>query len=207
MPVNLFIQGIVFGFLIAVPVGPMALLCVNRMLSGGFAYGLSSTLGVAAADALAAGVAALGVTLVANFLVSQQMWLRPVGALFLCYLGCRLFTTRPDRGAARSDVLREISLWSAFVSTFLLNFSNPVTILSFLAMYAGFGVRDLSGQHLSAALLISGVFVGSALWGVLFATGLLLFHVKFGERELRWVHITSGIIIAGFGLVMLVNPF
>ena len=71
MPVNLFIQGIVFGFLIAVPVGPMALLCVNRILSGGFTYGLSSSLGVAAADALAAGVAALGVTLVANFLISQ----------------------------------------------------------------------------------------------------------------------------------------
>ena len=203
MAVHLFIQGIVFGFLIAVPVGPMGLLCVNRGLVGGLAYGLSSGLGVATADAMAAGVAALGLTLVANFIAAQQVWLRPLGALFLCYLGFHVFTIKPENGTAQSAVPTETDLRGAFISTLILNFTNPATILSFLAIYAGFGLHDLSGDYFSAALLVSGVFVGSALWWVLLGIGLLVCHGKFAERELRWVHRISGVIIAGFGLIIL----
>lgn len=207
MPINLFIQGIIFGFLIAVPVGPMALLCVNRGLAGGLAYGFSSGLGVATADAMAAGVAALGLTLVSNFIATQQVWLRPLGALFLCYLGFRVFTIKPEDGTAQSATPAATDLRGAFISTLILNFTNPATILSFLAIYAGFGLHDLSGDYFSAALLVLGVFAGSALWWVLLAAGLLVCHGKFGERELRWVHRISGVIIAGFGLAILFSPF
>lgn len=205
MTVRLFLQGIVFGFLIAVPVGPMALLCMNRGLARGLAYGFSSGLGVATADAMAAGVAALGLTLVSNFIAAQQVWLRPLGAFFLCYLGFRVFTIKREDGTARSDAPTETGLRGAFISTFILNFTNPATILSFLAIYAGFGLHDLSGDYFSATLLVLGVFVGSALWWVLLAVGLLVCHGKFGERELRWVHRVSGVIIAGFGFVVLLS--
>jgi threonine/homoserine/homoserine lactone efflux protein len=207
MAIHLFMQGILFGFLIAVPVGPMSLLCVNRGLAGGLAYGLSSGLGVATADAMAAGVAALGLTLISSFLTSQQSWLRPLGAVFLCYLGFKVCTIRPDGGVVRSETAAESDLRGAFLSTLILNFTNPATILSFLAIYAGFGIHDLSGDYFTATLLVSGVFVGSALWWVLLAIGLLVCHGKFGERELKWVHRVSGVIIAGFGLAILINPF
>lgn len=83
MHINLFIKALIIGFVVSVPVGPIGFLCVNRALSLGRAYGLISGLGVATADAISAGVAALGVTLVSDFLVSQRAWLEPRGSVSL----------------------------------------------------------------------------------------------------------------------------
>ena len=96
----ILLNGIVIGFVIAVPVGPIGLLCINRALAGGIAYGLLSGVGAATADAIAGGIAALGLTLVYNFLVGQQPWLHVVAGLFLCWLGFRTFMTRPGAQAA-----------------------------------------------------------------------------------------------------------
>src|SRR5438046_10233473 len=95
MPVHLLIEGIVIGFVVAVPVGPLGLLCINRALSLGPASGFFSGLGVATADALAAGIAALGISVLSTFLLDQQMLLRLVRGLILCYLGFRIYRTNP----------------------------------------------------------------------------------------------------------------
>jgi threonine/homoserine/homoserine lactone efflux protein len=197
---RLLIDGIIFGFLIAVPVGPIGLLCINRALSGGTLYGLLSGLGVATADAIAGGIAALGLTLVYSFLVGQQAWLHIVIGLFLCYLGFRTFVTRP---AAEAAAATANGLLGAYTSTFLLTVSNPVTIISFFAIYAGWGVESLRGEYFSAAILMLGVFVGSALWWVILGVGLLFYREHFTEQVLGWVHKVSGAVIAGFGFVIL----
>lgn len=203
MEIRLFLEGLVIGFIVAVPVGPIGLLCVNRALSGGPGYGLVSGLGVAAADAIAAAVAALGLTLISNFVLSQQMWLRPIGGIFLCYLGLRIFLTRPTEQGAPVEVN---SLVAAYASTFFLTLTNPVTLLSFIAIYAGWGVESLSGNYLSAAVFAGGVLVGSALWWIFLSAGLLVFREKFTRGGLRWVHRISGVIITGFGFVVLLSP-
>jgi threonine/homoserine/homoserine lactone efflux protein len=199
---KLFFEGILFGFLIAVPVGPIGLLCINRALSGGAAYGLLSGLGIATGDAIAGGVAALGLTLVYSFLVSQQSWLHIASGLFLCYLGFRTFMVRPARPETSAAVNGFIGAYS---STFLLTLSNPVTILSFFAIYAGWNLESLRGEYFPAFLLMLGIFFGSALWWVLLAVGLLLFREKFTDQALNWVHKVSGVVIAGFGFVVLVG--
>lgn len=200
MNMSLFIEGIVIGFVVAVPVGPIGLLCINRALSGGPAYGFLSGLGVATADAVSGGIVVLGLTLVSSFLSSQHEWLRPIGGLFLCYLGLRTFMAKPAEQAIST---KENGLMGAYTSTFFLTFTNPVTILSFVAIYAGWGVRSLSGDYLSAAALTSGIFFGSALWWVILGAALLLSREKFTDHGLRWIHRISGVIIAGFGFVVL----
>src|SRR2546422_4971776 len=100
MPVFLLIEGMLIGFVVAVPVGPLGLLCINRALSLGAICGLFSGLGVATADAIAAGIAALGISLVSSFLVDHQTFIRFVGGVFLCYLGFKIYQTRPSRQAA-----------------------------------------------------------------------------------------------------------
>ena len=121
----LFFKGFAIGLMVAVPVGPIGLLCVNRALFKGAVYGLLSGLGVATADAIAAGIAVLGLTLVSGFLLEQQLWFRLIGGFFLCYLGVKIFSTTPlERAASAKDG----SLVRAYVSTFLLTFSNPLTI-------------------------------------------------------------------------------
>ncbi len=195
-----FVQGLLIGFVVAVPVGPVGLTCINRALSGGAAYGLVSGLGVATADAIAAGIAVLGLTLVLSFLIHEEMWFRLIGGLFLCYLGFKIFTTRAAEQVASAKVN---GLIRAYASMFLLAMTNPGTILSLLAICAGWGVGNLSGNYLSAALLTSGVFFGSALWWVLLASGMVFFGPKFAYPGLRLVHRISGLIIIGFGFVVL----
>ena len=202
MEISLFVQGLFIGFVVAVPVGPIGLLCVNRLLSGGAAYGLSSGLGIAAGDALAAAVAALGLILISGFLVNEQLWLRLLSGLFLFYLGFRTFAMRPAQPGISTE---EKSLLGAFTTMFILTFSNPVTVLSFIAIYAGLGVEPLQGYHLSAAVLSSGVFVGSSLWWFVLSAGLVLLRERFTYSGLRWIHRVSGVIIAGFGLAVLLR--
>lgn len=197
-----FFQGILMGFLVAVPVGPVGLLCINRALTQGPRLGLVSGLGVAAADALAASIALLGLTLISNPLVTQQVWLRSAGGLFLCYLGVRTFLAKPP---ARVESSKESGIFSAAASTFFLTVTNPVTVSSFVAIFAAFAVGSSGETPLSAAMLIGGVFVGSALWWVLLSVGLRLLGARLSSGRLWWVSRISGVAITGFGFVVLFN--
>lgn len=202
MVIYLFIEGILIGLVVAVPVGPLGLLCINRALMMGPLYGFFSGLGVASADALAAGIAALGISLISGLLIEHQLALRLVGGVFLCYLGYKIYRTEP---AAQAPVNNVNGLLSAYMTTFLLTFSNPVTILSFVAIYAGWHVPSLHGRYAAAAILTGGVFTGSVLWWVGLFIALTAFHHKFNPRFILWVHRISGAVIAGFGVVVLLS--
>jgi threonine/homoserine/homoserine lactone efflux protein len=200
----LFLKGFVIGLMIAVPVGPIGLLCVNRTLSRGPVYGLFSGLGVATADAISAGIVALGLTLVSSFLMSHQIWLRLIGGVFLCYVGAKIFITQPSEPSAWD---KEQNLLHAYASTFFLTFTNPLTLLSFVAIYAGWGVEDLAGHYLASAILTAGVFCGSASWWVVLSSSMPALRMMFSHSGLRWVHRISGAIIAGFGFIVLLSLF
>ena len=202
MPIELLTLGIVIGLMVAVPVGPLGLLCVNRALSQGPLYGLFSGMGVATADALAAGITALGMTLVSDFLIDHQMFLRAVGGLFLCYLGVKIYQTEPATPATAGDVG---GLARAYATTFLLTVSSPVTLLSFVAIYAGWGIRSLSGRYFAAALLAGGVFAGSVLWWLALEIALVLFRDRFSHGALGWIHRISGAVITLAGIVILLS--
>jgi threonine/homoserine/homoserine lactone efflux protein len=202
MPLYLLAQGMIIGLVVAVPFGPLGLLCINRALVMGRWCGLLSGFGVATADALAAGIAALGVSLVSAFLMDHQIGLRFIGGVFLCCLGLKIYNTVPTQQPPPSDFN---GLFGAYASTFLLTFSNPVTILSFIAIYAGWGIESLSGHYFAAAILTLGVFIGSATWWIALFVGLTAFRDKFSMRILRWIHKISGIAIAGFGVVVLLS--
>lgn len=190
------------GLVVAVPVGPLGLLCINRALMLGPVCGLLSGLGVATADALAAGIAALGISLVSGFLTDYQVALRVIGGFVLCYIGYTIYRTEPVGQTPSGNVN---GLLGAYATTFLLTFSNPVTILSFVAIYAGWHVPTLHGHYIAAAQLTLGVFIGSALWWIALFIGLTTRRNKFSLRFLGWVHCVSGIIIAGFGVIILLS--
>ena len=203
MFVYLLIEGVLIGIMIAVPVGPLGLLCVNRALTTGALYGLVSGLGVASADALVAGIVALGISLISGFLIDHQFLLRLVGGVLLCCLGVKIFTTKPTQG--RPPPSNVNGLFGTYATTFLLTFSNPVTVLQFIAIYAGWGVTSLSGHYFSAAILTLGVFVGSACWWIALFVGLTMFHHKFTLEVVGWIHRISGAVIAGAGFIILLS--
>jgi threonine/homoserine/homoserine lactone efflux protein len=202
MSLYLFLQGVLMGLLVAVPVGPLGLLCINRALMMGPTHGLLSGLGVATADALAAAIAALGITLISNFLSAHQILLRLTGGAFLCYLGYAIYSTEP---AEQMPIKNLSGLLSCYATTFLLTVSNPVTFLSFVAIYAGWHVPDLDGHYVAAATLTAGVFAGSALWWVALFLGMTTFRAYFSLRLMFWVHRASGVLIALFGVLVLLS--
>lgn len=226
MDVALVVRGVVIGFSIAAPVGPIGVLCIRRTLAEGRASGLLTGLGAATADAVYGAIAALGLTALTDALVGGQSWIRLIGGVFLLYLGVRTFVAKqakrpaevsaPGVGAREggtSAMVRGVSgsdrdahgpsgagLLGAFASTFLLTLTNPVTILSFVAVFAALGLGTAYPEPVSAAGLVLGVFVGSALWWLTLSGAVSLLRGRFDARGLRWVNRVSGATIAAFGL-------
>ena len=200
--IQTFFKGIVIGFSIAAPVGPIGLLCIQRTLTGGRLIGLISGFGAASADAVYGMIAAFGLTVVADVMMAHQFWLRLIGGLFLCYLGARTWRAKPAEQAASADkCARPLS---AYASVFFLTLTNPITILAFAGIFAGVGMSGASG---SAALMMAGVFCGSMLWWTILSSVTGLMHGKISPQTLAWVNRCAGGIIGAFGLVALCSVF
>jgi threonine/homoserine/homoserine lactone efflux protein len=201
MTSQLLLKGMIFGFAIAAPVGPIGVLCIRRSLADGQSAGLATGLGAATADALYGCVAAFGLTAVSEFLVKQRFWLGLIGGLFLCYLGLRtLFTRSADKPTAQ---LRT-GLAGAYLSTFALTITNPMTILSFVAVFASLGLVG-SSNYFAATALVVGVFVGSALWWLLLSAGSALLRNRIGPSVMLVVNRGSGVLIFALGLYALAS--
>ena len=203
MDLATFLRGLIIGFSIAAPVGPIGVLCIRRTLADGRAIGFASGLGAATADALYGAVAAFGLSLVTNTLVEQRLWLQIVGGIFLLYLGVRTWMAVPRdaSGTAPSPG----GLAAAWVSTFALTLTNPTTIISFAAIFAGLGLgRSVSGYG-AASLMVLGVFLGSAIWWLFLSMGVGLLRSSLTPARLGWVNRGAGAIIAAFGVVALAS--
>ena len=194
------LKGIILGFSIAAPVGPIGVLCIRRTLSCGMRNGFMSGLGAASADAIYGSIAALGLSVVSSFLIDQQYYLRLIGGAFLLYLGYTTYTSIPAETAA---IAKGEGLMGAYLSTLFLTITNPMTILSFAAVFAGLGLGAADGNGMSALLLILGVFSGSLLWWALLSGLVNILRDKFDQQRLKWVNQLSGLIIAGFGFYCL----
>jgi threonine/homoserine/homoserine lactone efflux protein len=197
---QLILRGFILGLAIAAPVGPIGVLCIRRTLAQGRAIGFVSGLGAATADVVYGCIAAFGLTAISGLLVRQRSWLGVFGGLFLCYLGMRTLLSRPADQAAAGE---GYGLAGAYFSTLLLTLTNPMTILSFVAVFAGLGVGRAGNGYAAAAAIVLGVFLGSSAWWFLLSGGVSLVRDKFDARALLWVNRISGVIILGFGVAAL----
>ncbi len=196
---GLFLKGLVLGFSIAAPVGPIGVLCIRRSLTHGFKSGLVSGLGAASADALYGTLAAAGLTLVADFLSAQSFWMGLIGGVFLLYLGIKILFSKPAQTAAE---LPAASPAGDYLSTFFLTLSNPMTIFAFVAIFSGLGTVG-SSLRLGAFLLVLGVFSGSALWWLGLSAVVSLLRTRISDTILLWVNRAAGVVILGFALVIM----
>ena len=201
MELVFFTKGIILGFSIAAPVGPMAVLCIRRTLSKGMLNGFLSGLGTATADGLYGCIAAFGLTMVSSFLMDNQLYLRLIGGVFLLYLGYKTFKSVPSETAA-ADMSK--GFLGTYTSAFFLTLTNPMTIMSFAAVFAGLGVGS-SGSYSLAGIMVLGVFIGSMLWWLILCSVVNKLRAKFDQNRLKWVNKLSGLIIGGFGLLSLLT--
>ena len=224
MGATLFLlKGLAIGFAIAAPVGPIGVLCIRRTFAEGRVAGLAAGLGAATADAFYGAVAGFGLTAVSSFLLGYQDALRLVGGMFLCALGLKTFLSRPGAAGAR---MRGKGLAQAYATTVALTLTNPATILSFTAVFAGAGLGQQGAGTADALAIVTGVFAGSAAWWLLLSSfvdrwrqrrpefaalapnavgGAVVTGVTLGEasKTLTRINQVSGVLLFGFGLAAL----
>lgn len=193
----MFIKGLFFGFVLAAIVGPMWVLCFRRTLEHGSAAGLASGLGVAVADAIYGAIAAFGLTAISGFLLEHAFWIGLAGVVFLVWIGVRALFAAPPDLAGEPNGLPARSLTSAFVSTLSLTLANPPTILAFTAIFAGAGLAA-GTDYRAAAVLVAGVFVGSAAWWLILIGAAHALRARLSPRLLRAINVLSGAVILGF---------
>lgn len=190
----LFLKGLAFGFVLAAMVGPMWALCFRRTVAFGALTGFVSGMGIAVADGLYGAVAAFGLTAISGFLLRHSFWIGLVGGLFLLYLGIKTLLQKP---AVNGEAAKPASLAQAFLSTLGLTLANPPTILAFVAIFAGLGL-SANADYALAAMIVAGVFLGSAAWWVVLAAAGGALRDRLGPRLLRAINLVSGITILGF---------
>ena len=167
MEIFTFFKGMGIGLAVAVPVGPIGILCIQRSLTQGFRVGFMTGLGAATADAAYGIVAAFGLGAATTILVAESAWFRLIGGVFLVVLGIRIILSRADRsvfGEVQEKGPSRLAVFGAFSSTFVLTLANPATILSFAAIFAALGLAESDSQLVAGSSMVAGVFLGSLLW-------------------------------------------
>jgi threonine/homoserine/homoserine lactone efflux protein len=198
MDLTFLVKGIALGFSIAAPVGPIGVLCIRRTLAAGRVFGLATGLGAATADAFYGMVAGLGLTAISSVLVDQNIWLKLLGGGFLVYLGVTTLVAKPTQETASLD---QRGVFGSYLSALFLTLTNPMTILFFVAVFAGLGMADVGASRLSSGLLlVAGTFTGSALWWLILTGGVGLLTKRTEKLSVRWVNRASGLILLAFGL-------
>jgi len=202
MHLDLLARGLVIGFAIAAPVGPIGMLVIRRTLVEGRLLGLLTGMGAAVADSL---YAAWGPS--ASPSSPASSWAMPsgpklIGGAFLVYLGISTFRAKPKEESGANTKARYAS---AFLSTLLLTLTNPATILSFMAVFAGLGLGTNGGDYGAAGIVVAGVFVGSALWWLLLSGGVSLVRHKLKPGTMKWINYGSGAFLSVFGAYSLVS--
>lgn len=202
MELHVLLKGGLVGFCLAVPIGPINVLCMRRTLEHGRASGLASGLGAAMADAIYGGIAGFGVQFASQALIGYQMWLRLLGGALLCYLGYRTFVAKPVEKEMANG---QAGLMGDVLSTFVLTLTNPMTILSFAAVFAALGVAQEETGFLGPTMLVAGVFLGSMAWWTVLAWAVGILRGRLGPGGLRWANRVCGLLIGGFGMVSMLS--
>ncbi|HWP96703.1 MAG TPA: LysE family transporter [Syntrophomonadaceae bacterium] len=199
MQLDLIYKGMIVGFGVAAPVGPMALLCIQRGLNYGFRAGLVTGLGAAAADATYAGLAGWGLASLSTLIMHRHSWLEIITGLFFLFMGLRTFSAPLRQNS--SDAV-STKTWSLFITSYFLTLSNPMTFLAFAAVFAGLGLST-ANHRMDALILMNGVALGAICWWLLLCTLVNFFHSRLEYKHIRIINDITGCIILIVGLYLI----
>ena len=199
MELTFFLKGIAIGFVMAIPIGPIGIMCIRKTLTEGRLSGLIIGLGAATADLFYGCVAVFGLTIISDTLNNQRIWIRIVGSALLFFLGIKTFRAQPKDPKLKISGSGRLR---SYFTVVVLTLTNPLTIFAFIAVFAAFGLGD-GLSFFSAVVLVAGVFIGSCLWFFLLTSGTILFRKKLDLVGLKWVNKIAGILIIISGFIVI----
>jgi threonine/homoserine/homoserine lactone efflux protein len=202
---ELFVKGLIIGFSIAAPVGPIGILCIKNTIKKNYASGFFTGMGAATADMLYALIAALGLTTISDLLLDYKLWIQITGILFLGYLGIKSFIRSHD--TVEKHKSKAGSIIYDFVSTLFLTITNPITILSFLSIFTGVGLIADAISFDDSKNIIAGVFFGSTTWWLILTTISHFIKGKISNSFIKYIDYLSGAILLGFAVYLTINTY
>lgn len=202
----ILLKGFILGLSIAAPVGPMCILCIKRTLDKGRMSGLFSGVGIAGADGFYGATAAFGLTVITNFMTGSAYILKFIGGAFLLYLGIKTIFRKAEEHRTKIDSKKTKGLLKDLLSTFFLTLTNPMTIFSFMAIFAGLGITSYK-DNLMSAMMVLGVFLGSLTWWFFLISIVSAVGHRMTEKTMRKIDVISGLFILSFGIMSLVSLF
>jgi threonine/homoserine/homoserine lactone efflux protein len=196
---ELLIRGAICGVIIAAPVGPVNVICVQRTITKGWRSGLISGFGSMLADSVYGAIAGFSVSFVIGWLIREQFWIRLFGGMLLIGIGLWYFRREP----ASIKEEREESEQSDWVSTFLLTATNPTTVLSFMAVQAVLGLAE-SRPAWMTLFVVLGIAAGTMLWWFGLTGVVNHFRDRVTDRFMFWMNRAGGAAICLFGVITLI---
>jgi threonine/homoserine/homoserine lactone efflux protein len=194
---ELFVKGLAAGLAISAPVGPVNVFCISRAIAKGRKAGVIAGLGAAAADTIYGAIAGFSISYIIHFLLREEFWIRLIGGSLLILIGIVYFfrppkVLEPQRGDSSSD----------FLGAFVLNLTNPTTVLSFLAVLAALRITTDRGWH--PLYLVGGIFAGGMAWWMFLALISSRFRGHFDERSMGKMNRIAGCAIGAFGFITVI---
>jgi putative LysE/RhtB family amino acid efflux pump len=211
---SVFLSTFAVGLAVAMPVGAMGVLCIERTLARGWTAGVATGLGIATADAVYASVAAFGVTAISTLVVQWHSPLRLLGGVALVAIGLRALASAPVSAGIPGAVLGNgpdfrptlTGHGALYLSALALTLANPMTIIAFAGVFMGAGLAGF-GVGRQAVVATVGVALGSLAWWLVLAGGTAALSRRMTARSAAWVTRISGMALAAFGLVAIGSAF
>jgi threonine/homoserine/homoserine lactone efflux protein len=199
------LKAIGIGFSIAAPVGPVAMLCIQRSLRQGWWPGFFTGIGAACADTLYAAVAVFGLAAALTALFDKTAWLQLVCGIVLVVIGIRIFREKPDEHSGERRVMRAHDHAGNWFSAFLITLFNPATVLAFMAVFGGLRIADGVAHPTDGFTTVGGVFVGAAMWWLGLTTVAAVFHKQIAPRTMNRINQAMGLVVGGFGVFAIID--
>jgi threonine/homoserine/homoserine lactone efflux protein len=207
-PISLAIEGAAIGFLIAIPVGPAAALCIRRSITVGAMAGYMTGIGAALGDAVFGAAAAFGLSFVEQFVTEREAWLLGIGGIVLMIMGWTTMRHRPRTVGDPVADDREHQVATHFhyaSSSFFITVFNPLTLMAFGAALASRNLAGVGANLPDAALLVAAVFCGALAWWTIICMAAVSLRARFTGTGLLWLNRVAGAVILGFGLLALIS--
>lgn len=193
-------KGVMIGLAVAMPIGPLNVLCITRALQGGFKLAIPVLLGTSLADASYAIVAVLGLTSISGFLIEHQFWLRMIGGLVLLWMAIKAYRTKHI--AEKTFKTNKLSFIKDVLIVYGMTISSPLTIVSFAALFASLGMGAFEGSSSTPLFLVAGVMIGTSSWMMSITTISVLVRHKAGDGLLRKLNRIGAVVLLCFALAL-----
>ncbi len=195
------LKGFLVGVCASAPVGPIAILVIQKSLSKGHMSGFVSGLGASVVDTLYAFIAIFALAFAQNLIDRHQNLILLVGGIVLAVVGITMAFSNPFR-KMKADGTSSVSP-KDFGQAVAMGFSNPMAIFVMFTLFAFFGLADDAPHNWSIAPIILSVSAGSVTYWFCVSWLLSRFRKKFKMNTILWISRVTGAIVVIIGIALL----